>query len=345
MRVLQVMAGAAHGGAETFFVDLVIALHRAGLDQKVVIRANPERAARLREAGLDPEELPMGGLFDLATRRRLARIIAESAPDIVQSWMRRATGFVSRPAAGGGFVHVGWFGGYYDVGRFRACDHLVAVTEDIRAHQIDAGWPEDRAHVLPTFAHGTPAQPVARGELGVPEGAQLFLALGRLHEKKALDILIRAMALLPEAHLRIAGEGPLRAKLEALIEELGLGARVGLLGWREDREALIAAADACVLPSRYEPFGTVMIEAWAQETPLIAANAAGPAALIEHEATGLLVPIDDAEALAQAMRRVIEDPALGARLARAGREAFASRFTEEAVVGQYLQFYQRLVSP
>ncbi|HSR55606.1 MAG TPA: glycosyltransferase [Alphaproteobacteria bacterium] len=344
MRVLQVMAGAAHGGAETFFVDLVTALARAGLEQKVVIRVNPERAASLRVAGVEHVELPMGGALDLRTKGRLARVISDFRPDIVQSWMRRATGFVSRPKNWGDFTHVGWFGGYYEVRHFSACDHLIAVTEDIRRHQIASGWPGDRAHYLPTFARETLAEPAARGEMETPDDAPLFLALGRLHEKKAFDILIQAMAQLPEAHLWVAGEGPLKAKLEALIRELDLAARVRLLGWREDREALLAAADVCVLPSRYEPFGTVMIEAWAQETPLIAAAASGPEALIDHEATGLLVPVDDVTALAQAMRRLIEDPGLAARLAAAGRAAFDSRFTEAAVVGQYLDFYHRLVN-
>jgi glycosyltransferase involved in cell wall biosynthesis len=345
MRVLQVMAGAAHGGAETYFVDLVTALSRAGLDQKAVIRSDPDRAAKLRAAGIEPAELAMGGALDLLSRPRLARVIADYRPDVVQSWMRRATAFVTRPKGAPRFAHVGWFGGYYEVAYFRACDHLIAVTEDIRAHQIRSGWPAGQAHTLPTFADAETAAPVARAGLGTPEGAPLFLALGRLHEKKAFDVLIRAMARLPEAHLWIAGEGPLRGALEALIAELDLGPRVRLLGWREDCEALLAAADACVLPSRYEPFGTVMIEAWAQGTPLIAAAAAGPSALVEDGATGLLVPTDDAEALAAAMSRLIRDPALGRRLVEAGRAAFEARFTEEAVVGQYLDFYRSVASP
>ena len=73
------------------------------------------------------------------------------------------------------------------------------------------------------------------------------------------------------------------------------------LGWRTDRGALLRAADICVLPSRWEPFGTVMLEAWAAGTPLVAAASQGPAALIEDGGNGLLVPVDDVAALAAAV--------------------------------------------
>lgn len=342
MRVLQVMAGADHGGAETFFVDLVTALHRDGLDQKVVIRRNPARAALLREAGIEPLELPFGGVLDLITRPRLGRILREQRPHILQSWMNRATRFVSRPEAAPPFVHVGWLGGFYKPANFVRCDHVVGVTEAIRDHLVEGGFAPERAHYLPTFAPLERAEPVSRASLDTPEDAPLFLALGRLHEKKAFDILIRALAGIPHAHLWIAGEGPLRGSLEALIAELDLGGRVHMLGWRQDRGALLAAADVCVMPSRYEPFGTVMIEAWGYGTPLIAAAARGPSGLIRDGEDGLLVPIDDVPALARAMNRMIAEPALAARLAETGRKAFERRFTESVVVRAYRDFYQRI---
>ena len=89
------------------------------------------------------------------------------------------------------------------------------------------------------------------------------------------------------------------------------------------------AADICVLPSRWEPFGTVMLEAWAAGTPLVAAASQGPAALIEDGGNGLLVPIDDAPALAAAIGRLIADPALEARLIERGRADYQTRTTRE----------------
>lgn len=343
MRVLQAMAGAQFGGAETYFVELVTALNRAGLDQKVVIRGIPARAQGLRRAGIEPAQIRFGGIIDCLSGPRLRRIIASYKPDIVQSWMHRATRFVSRPPEAADFVHVGWFGGYYQIDDYRACDHLVGVTADIRDHQVRQGWPQERAHYIPTFAHTETVAPVPREGLGTPQDAPLFLALGRLHESKALDVLIRATAQVPGAHVWIAGEGPLRRTLARLIAGLGLEARVKLLGWREDRQALLAAADYCVLPSRFEPFGTVMIEAWAQNVPLIAAAADGPRGLIEDGRNGLLVAIDDTEGLARAMKRLAREPRLCARLVAEARIGFDAAYTEAAVVKRVLDFYRALV--
>ena len=132
----------------------------------------------------------------------------------------------------------------------------------------------------------------------------MLLALSRLHEKKGLDVLLRALAELPGCVAWIAGDGPLEADLKALAARLGVADRVRFLGWRSDRGALLKAADICVLPSRWEPFGTVMLEAWAAGTPLVAAASQGPSALIEDGGNGLLVPVDDAPALAAAIRRL-----------------------------------------
>jgi len=111
MRVLQVMAGAEFGGAEAFFTRLILALDRAGLDQRVVIRGIWARAQDLRNGGIEPVELPFGGLLDWRTPRVLKRQIKVYRPDVVLTWMNRAT----RMCPKGDFVHVGRRGGYYDL--------------------------------------------------------------------------------------------------------------------------------------------------------------------------------------------------------------------------------------
>ncbi|MBL8834227.1 MAG: glycosyltransferase, partial [Rhodospirillales bacterium] len=118
-----------------------------------------------------------------------------------------------------------------------------------------------------------------------------------------------------------------------------LGSRVRFLGWRQDVPALIAASDAVVCPSRHEPLGNVVIEAWAHGRPVVAAASAGPAALIRHGENGLLAAIDDAGALAGALGQAIGDAALRHRLALAGEAAYQAEFTEEAVVRRYLDYF------
>jgi glycosyltransferase involved in cell wall biosynthesis len=154
--------------------------------------------------------------------------------------------------------------------------------------------------------------------------------------------LLGALAQIPEAYLWLAGEGPERDRLESLVRELGLAARVRFLGWRDDTAELFAAADVFVCPSRHEPLGNVVIEAWAQGLPVVAAAAAGPAALIGEGESGLLVPFDEPQALAAALQRLLGDGDLAARLGEGGRVAYRAEFSEEVVVAQYLDFFARV---
>jgi glycosyltransferase involved in cell wall biosynthesis len=116
---------------------------------------------------------------------------------------------------------------------------------------------------------------------------------------------------------------------------LGVAGRVRFLGWRTDASALYRAADVCVFPSRYEPLGNVVIQAWAHGLPVVAAASQGPAALIRDGEDGLLVPVDEADALAQAVRRLLDDPGLRAGAAQAGIARVAGEFSPAAVVAQW----------
>src|SRR5690606_37412910 len=122
LRVMQVMAGAAQCGAEGFFVRLVTGLHRLGLDQHVVIRRDAARAAQLRAAGLAPVEARFGGPVDLPTRWILSREVRRFAPNLVLTWMSRATAML-RPVLlpHQRFVHAARLGGYYDLKYYRRC--------------------------------------------------------------------------------------------------------------------------------------------------------------------------------------------------------------------------------
>lgn len=294
----------------------------------------------LRDGGIEPVEIPFGGRLDMRTRWALRREAAEFKPDILFTWMNRA----SRISPKGAHVRVGRLGGYYKIKYYRRCDHLVANTEDIAEYLVEAGWPAERVHYLPNFVHGGDVAPIDRQTFFTPERAMLILAMGRLHENKAFDMLLAAIARVPNVYLWLAGEGPLRAELEAQAESLGIKPRVRFLGWRFDTGALFAAADAFVCPSRHEPLGNVVIEAWAHGLPVIAADSLGPGTLIEQGETGVLVPVDDAGAMAGAIRRLIADDDFGKRLGRQGHAAYRADYTEEIVVAKYLEFFQRLLA-
>jgi len=342
-RLLQAMAGAEHGGAEGFFERLALALERAGIEQRLVIRTNAKRAGLLRAGGLEVTELPFGGLLDFSTRSGFRRAVAEFRPQAVLTWMNRATNLCpSTDQSGTPFVHVGRLGGYYDLKYYRQCRHLIGNTQDICRWIVEQGWSADRVHYVPNFVGEEAAEPLIRAEFATPTGVPLALALGRLHPNKAFDVLLQAMPAVPALHLWIAGEGPLRAELEALARRLGIAERVRFLGWRDDVPALFAAADLFICPSRHEPLGNVVIEAWAQALPVIATAAQGPRQLIEDGTDGMLVPIDDAAALAAAIGRLLSEPGLADGLAARGRGAYEARFTEAAVVARYLDFLAKV---
>src|SRR5712671_1460630 len=310
-RLLQAMAGARHGGAEIFFVRLATALQRAGETQRVLIRSDPDRSRALREAGIPLTELRFGGPFDVGTRAAFRHKITAWRPDIVLTWMSRATAMC--PA--GDFVHVGRLGGYYDLKYYRRCQHLIGNTRAIVDYAVSQGWPRERAHYLPNFVPDPRAVAITAGPaLERPDGVPLALALGRLHPNKGFDLLLDALAMTDELHVWIAGEGPLRDDLARQAERLGLGGRMRFLGWRDDVPALMATADFLVCPSRHEPLGNVVIEAWAAGLPVVATASDGPAGLIENGRSGLLVPLPGqpgggSEALAVAIAGVAQDSA------------------------------------
>jgi glycosyltransferase involved in cell wall biosynthesis len=325
----HVMAGAAAGGAEVFFERVTAALHRGGDEVFPVIRRNPERAARLEAAGLAPAQLGFGGVFDVLTRPLLRRHLAAFRPRLVMAWMSRAAVMTPR----GDYVLTGRLGGYYDLRRFRHCDHLVANTLGLVDWIGVQGWPVERVHHLPNFAPDLAG--AAPACLPVPAGSPAVLAMGRLHRNKGFDVLIRALTRLPGVHAVIAGTGPERDALLGLAGREGVADRVHLLGWRSDQAALLAACTVLACPSRQEPLGNVVLEAFSASKPVVAAASAGPAELISPGVTGLLSPIDDAEDLAEALGAVIGDQALAERLGRAGRMEFDMVHAEAAVLARW----------
>jgi glycosyltransferase involved in cell wall biosynthesis len=143
----------------------------------------------------------------------------------------------------------------------------------------------------------------------------------------------------------IAGEGPEREALQNFAAREGVAERLHLLGWRTDTAALLAAADMLVCPSRIEPLGNVVLEAWSAQRPVVAAAAAGPRELIAPNQDGLLVPLEDASALADAIQSLLDDRARAAMLARTGRARYEADFAEAPVLARWRQFLATVEKP
>jgi len=340
MRVVQAMALADVGGAEAFFMRLVPAIAEAGVEECAVIRRHEVREEILNLAGVKTVGLRFGNRLDIVSQLAFARAIREFDPDVVLTWSNRATSQCAR----GRFVHLARLGGFYNLKYYRRCDHLIGNTQGICRYLVDGGWPAERVHHLPNFVDADPMPPLDRATFDTPDDAKLILALGRLHPNKAFDVLIEAMAEVPDAYLWLAGSGPLERRLKDHAASLGVAGRVRFLGWREDTAALLATADLLVCPSRHEPLGNVILEAWAHKKPVVAAASQGPTELIVDGETGLLVAVDRAAPLAAAIRACLDDDGLARDIAEAGHAAYHARFTREAVVGAYLDLFERVRS-
>lgn len=347
MRVLQVMAGAEKGGAETAFVDMVIALKKAGLEQHVATRPNDLRVSRLAGEQIPVTLLPFGGVFDLYTPWRISRLIQSIKPDIVQTWMSRAAS-KTPPCpknARHPYLKICRLGGYYKLKYFKGADYFITITPDIKRHLIDLGVPSDRIFHINNFADvDEPKASFDRARFKTPEGVPLLVTLGRLHQAKGFDTLLQALAQCPGAHLWIGGDGPDRDKLEKRAHQLNLSDRVRFLGWITDRSAFLRVGNMCVFPSRYEPFGTVFVQAWAQKIPLITSDADGPRQYVRPYIDGLVFPVDDVDELARCIQTLIDHPDKGVELARAGYLRYQNEFTREKTVRDYSDLYRSLLS-
>jgi glycosyltransferase involved in cell wall biosynthesis len=245
-------------------------------------------------------------------------------------------GRAARHTPVGDWVLVGRLGGTYAMAQFAHCDHLVGNTPGMVAWIRAQGFAADRVHLLPNFV--AEMRGAAPASLPVPAGAPVVLALGRLHTAKGFDVLLAALTRLPGVHAVIAGDGPERAALLALAAKAGVADRAHFLGWRADTAALLAACDVVVCPSRHEPLGNVMLEAFSAGRPVVAAMADGPLWLMGDGSRGVLVPVDSGVALAAGIEGMLQNRDMARRMAANGRAYYEAHFTQAAVVAAWRHF-------
>lgn len=174
-----------------------------------------------------------------------------------------------------------------------------------------------------------------RGRFGIAADAPVVGFVGRLRHEKGLDVLISALPLVlvdfPKARLLVVGDGPEAASLSALAEQLGVSDRMVWVGRCDRLEVwrLLAALELLAVPSRFEGFGLAAAEAQAAGLPVVASRVDGLAEVVRDGETGLLVAPGDPEALAAAIRAMLEDPPRARRMGLAGRQHVAASFSPE----------------
>jgi len=205
------------------------------------------------------------------------------------------------------------------------------------------GLPSGAIRVSYNGVQSVQGAPGLRAELGVPEEGVLVLFVGRLVVHKDVPTLLKAAALLrtrvPGLRVALAGDGPLRDSLAREVQALGLGDVVHLLGQRDDVPDLIESADVIVLPSLREGLSNVILEGMMGGKPVVASRAGGNIELIEHDRSGLLFDIGDAQALAVALERLARDTALRVRLGNGARQRALTEFSIPSMVQAYEKHY------
>ncbi|BFM13737.1 glycosyltransferase [Simiduia litorea] len=341
MRVAQILAGAPQGGAENMYVRLVKGLNTCEqLQQKAFLRNHEHRVNDLRAAGVDAEGFRFGGPLNLIDRISYIRALKKFDPDLVMTWMNRASG--STPS--GKYILTSRLGHYYDLKYYRHADYWVGISKGICNHLVNGGMPANRVFQIPNFADETPVTPISRASFDTPPDQPIILAAGRLHVNKAFDTLLKALQHIPAATLWLAGAGPEEASLKTLCEDLGLTNRVRFLGWRSDVTTLMASVDLFVCPSRYEGLGSIVMESWAHQCLIVATNSEGPGEVIEHGVTGLVTPVDEVLPLAAAVNEMLNNPEQRAEIVAKAFAHYQAHYAREIIVQQYSQLYSDLVA-
>lgn len=187
-----------------------------------------------------------------------------------------------------------------------------------------------------------------RSELALSPDALTVGLVGRLEPQKGVEFFIEAVAALvqkwPKVEWLIAGDGPYRDEYTALAEARGVAGRIRFLGWRKDIAGVMSSLDILAVPSRWEAFGIVNLEAMRVGTPVVGFATEGIPEVVENGVTGILVPPLDVPAFTRALDHLLADAAERKRLGSAGRERVERLFTTQVMVRQHERLFEELLA-
>ncbi len=362
MRIVYVITGLDYGGAETLLVNKAIHLRQ---DHEVFIITLKKPKALVEE--LETNGVPVFSL-DLkphtlpATIIRYRKLIRRLAPDVVHSHLihanllTRIAGPKKRSWRLVQTTHGGKEGGHSMLDfLYRITNHIpdfiTSVSQEgVEKYRQRTGFKGDNiTYVInpvnvEKFAPDAGVRDEVRKELGL-NGEFAWIAVGRFFEQKNYPNMLHAFkkvaAEREDARLFIAGKGPDKDAIAGLIEELGLGNHVTLLGVRSDVDRLMKGADGYLMSSAWEGLPIVLLEAAASGLPIVATDVGGNAEVVHTGKNGYIVPSKDADQLADAVVRLMKLPEKQrTAFAQTSREIVRERFATEAVANQLLEIYR-----
>lgn len=240
--------------------------------------------------------------------------------------------------------------------RLLRCVHaFIAITSEIRDDLLKDGINRERIFETTNFIMTTEFFPVEsrarkdalRKELGLPADRTIIVFSGRLVQRKRIDVLLRAIAVVseryPAVHCLILGHGELHGQLEHLAKELGVRDLTDFRSFVPNIREFLQASDMLVFPSEKEGMPNSLLEAMACGLTVVATTIGGVLDIVSDTENGLLVPPGDTAACADAIQRLIGDPDLNERLRERGLTTIRERFSIDAVAPRYLSLYRRLL--
>jgi glycosyltransferase involved in cell wall biosynthesis len=350
LRVHALIDSLTWGGAEMLLGDMAVGAPECGLELSVgylVPTAELPAAERLRRQGIEPTPVPIEGLLRPAALRRVRMHLRALAPDVVHTHLEYADtlgGLAARslriPTVS--TLHVmEWGTGPREGTKARlaalarrACAaRVIAVSDAARAAYLERRWDSPR-HVV-TIRNGSAARPAPgagralRAELGLDPGDVVIALVGVLREGKGHEVAAAAVRALrsrfPRLRLLVAGDGPYRGEVEAIMSELGDAAV--MCGHRDDVMAVLDASDVLVHPSRVDAFPTSLLEAMAAGLPIVATAVGGIPEIVEHGSSGLLLgTFPRPQQLAEALEGLLADESRRREMGERGRERFEREF-------------------
>ncbi|MDQ2674359.1 MAG: glycosyltransferase family 4 protein, partial [Chloroflexota bacterium] len=229
--------------------------------------------------------------------------------------------------------------------------HFVAVSDDVAdAVRATVRPPSGHLHTIPNgvdvHRYGRADRSAMRRELGIPDDAAVVMCVAKMLEQKGHRVLVEALAAPEVADLPLrvllVGDGPLRKEIEDRARRAEVWDRIRFLGNRPDVPRLLAAADIFVLPSLWEGLPIALLEAMAAGLPSVATAVSGTRQVLTDEENGLLVPPDDAGAIAAAVARLVRHRELRDALGAAARQHVLAEFSVDRQAARHVELYRAI---
>jgi glycosyltransferase involved in cell wall biosynthesis len=370
MRVIHLSKVTGIAGSEGHLLRLLPGLVQHGLDVHMLVLEDPRFPAdsfceALQSQKVQAERIPIRSHLDPLLPGRLTRRLAALQPDLVHTHLLHADLYGLPAARRAGVPHAISSRHNNDAFRhnplikwinrraMRHASRVITISHALARFVKEVEGIADYKVMTVHYGLEAPEQAAslretARADLGYTEDIPLVGVFGRLVHQKGIDTLLRAFATVrhnqPQAVLLVVGDGPLRTGLEQQARDLNLSDAVTFTGWIDQARRLMPACDVIVVPSRWEGFGLVTLEAMGCALPLVASRTSALPEIINEGETGFLVEPDNPPELAQAINRLLADPSLARNLGQAGYDRLVTHFSIEKMVNATLDVYSEVTN-